>query len=600
MKGMMFMRRQLQDLRAAMQKKGITVYLVVTDDYHASEYTGSYFKCRANLTGFTGSAGSCIVTNDWAGVWTDGRYFLQAADQLKDSGFELCKMGEPGVPTIDEFLGEHLHAGDVLGFDGRTISARNYRKYQAIADQAGASIISDIDLAGDIWEDRPAMSAQPVFELGVELTGKNRADKLKEVRESLAKENADVLLLSSLADINWLFNIRGGDVACTPVVLSYAMITQEKALLFLNPSVLSPEIRAHLEADQVEIRPYDEILQAAASIEAGKCVLLNPALVNSAIVSVIPENVRIKEGANPTELPKAVKNPVEVANFRKAHVKDGVAVTKFMYWLKKNVGKVPMDEFSCADQLESYRQAQEHYVGPSFEPIMAYGPHGAIVHYKATTESNAKVEPRSFFLCDTGGHYLEGTTDITRTFAMGPLTDEEKRCYTLVLKGHLQLGSAHFRYGVTGSYLDYAARKPLWDAGMDYNHGTGHGVGYLMSVHEGPQSFRTKDLPGSRPAVLQPGMVTSDEPGIYLEGKFGVRLENLTVVCESETGSFGRFLHLEYLTMVPWDLDAVIPEMLTEDEKRYLNQYHAQVRETISPYLDADEQEWLAQATRNI
>lgn len=594
------MRKQLLDLRAAMQKKGISMYLVVTDDYHASEYTGSYFKCRANLTGFTGSAGSCIVTADWAGLWTDGRYFLQAAEQLKDTGFELCKMGEPGVPTIEEFLTGHLNSGDVLGFDGRTISARNYKRYQAIAEQAGARIVSCYDLAGDIWEDRPAMSAQPVFELGVELTGKSRSEKLKELRAALTDEKADILLLSSLADINWLLNIRGGDVACTPVVLSYAMISQERAMLFINPSVLSQEIRSHLEEDGVEICQYDAILSAVAGIEAGKTVLLNPALVNSAIVSVIPETVRIKEGPNPTERPKAVKNSTEVANFRLAHIKDGVAVTKFMYWLKQNAGKVHMDEFSCAEKLESFRRQQEHYVGPSFEPIMAYGPHGAIVHYKATEQSNTVIEPRSFFLCDTGGHYLEGTTDITRTYAMGPLTDEEKRCYTLVLKGHLQLGSAHFRYGVTGSYLDYAARKPLWDAGMDYNHGTGHGVGYLMSVHEGPQAFRMKELPNARPAVLEPGMITSDEPGVYLEGKFGVRLENLTVVCESETGDFGRFLHLEYLTMVPWDLDAVLPEMLTEDERRYLNKYHTQVRETISPYLDPDEKAWLAHATRNV
>lgn len=594
------MRRQLQELREAMKEKGITYYLVVTDDYHASEYTGDYFKCRAYLTGFTGSAGTSIVTADWAGVWTDGRYFLQAADQLKDSGFELCKMGEPGVPTIDEFLASHLTCKDVLGFDGRTISAKNYKKYQEMAQKAGAKIVSDVDLAGDIWYDRPAMSAEPVFELGVELTGQSRADKIKLIRDRMTAEGADILLLSSLADINWLFNIRGGDVHCTPVVLSYAMLTAEKALLFLNPSVLSDEIRAHLEEDQVEICPYDSILEAVAAIDEGKAVLLNPALVNSAIVSVIPKGVRVIEGTNPTELPKAVKNPTEVANFRKAHIKDGVAVTKFMYWLKKNVGKIPMDEFSCAEKLESFRCQQEHYVEPSFEPIMAYGPHGAIVHYKATEQSNIPVEPRSFLLADTGGHYLEGTTDITRTFAMGPLTEEEKRCYTLVLKGHLQLGSAHFRYGVTGMYLDYAARKPLWDAGMDYNHGTGHGVGYLMSVHEGPQAFRTKDIANRSAAVLEPGMVTSDEPGIYLEGKFGVRLENLTVVCESETGAFGRFLHLEYLTMVPWDLDAVIPEMLTDDEKRYLNSYHKQVRESISAYLDEDEKVWLEQATRSI
>ncbi len=594
------MRKQLLDLRQAMADHGIDYYLVVTDDFHASEYTGAYFKCRAYLTGFTGSAGSCLVSRDFAGLWTDGRYFLQAADQLKDSGIELEKMEEPGVPTLDEYIRTHLKEGQVLGFDGRTVSTKTYRKYCEMAEKAGAKIVSDVDLAGDIWKDRPPLSAQKVFELDLSYTGKSRADKLAEVRKALKDQKCDALILSSLMDINWLLNIRGGDVAHTPVVLSYAIIRMEDAELFINPDVLSPEIRSHLEADGIRICPYFDILSHVSALPDGMTVLLNPALVNSAIVSCIPAGVHIVENVNPTELAKAIKNPVEVANFRKAHIKDGVAVTRFMRWVKTHVGKEPMDEISVAEKLLSFRRQMENFVDESFSPIMAYGPHGAIVHYGATEETNARIEPRSFLLSDTGGHYLEGTTDITRTYALGELTEEEKKCYTLVLKGHLQLGSANFRYGTTGYYLDYAARKPLWDLGMDYNHGTGHGVGYLMSVHEGPQSFSLRMRQDLLPARLEPGMVTSDEPGLYLEGKFGVRLENLTVVCESETTSFGRFLHLEYLTMVPWDLDAVVPEMLTDQEKAWLNDYHRQVREALSPYFDDEENAWLNHATRSI
>ncbi len=597
---MFALRKQLLDLRQAMKEHGLDYYLVVTDDYHASEYTGAFFKCRAYLTGFTGSAGTCVVSQDFAGLWTDGRYFLQAADQLRDSGIELEKMDEPGVPTVDEFIKGHLKKDMVLGFDGRTVSTKTFRKYLEMAKEAGAKIVSDVDLVGDIWPDRPALSAEKVFELDIAYAGKSRADKLTELRKVLQEKKCDKLILSSLADINWLLNIRGGDVKHTPVVLSFAMVGMDTVDLFVNPDVLSDEIRAHLEADRVVIHPYDEVISMVAALPSGMTVMLNPALVNSAITSAIPAGVKLVESVNPTELPKAMKNETEVANFRKAHIKDGVAVTKFMRWVKTNVGKIPMDEISVAKKLLAFRQEQENFVDESFAPIMAYGPHGAIVHYSATDETNAVIEPRSFLLSDTGGHYLEGTTDITRTYAMGELTEEEKKCYTLVLKGHLQLGSANFKYGATGYYLDYAARKPLWDLGMDYNHGTGHGVGYLMSVHEGPHAFNGRLRSDMLPTRLEPGMITSDEPGLYLEGKFGVRLENLTVVCESEKTDFGRFLHLEYLTMVPWDLDAVIPEMLTAQEKTYLNDYHRQVRETLSPYLTSEEKTWLENATRPV
>ncbi len=594
------MRTELIALRTVMERQGVDYYLIPTDDFHSSEYVGDYFTSRRYVSGFTGSAGTLVVGLEWAGLWTDGRYFIQAADQLKDSGIELCKIGEPGVPTIPGYLREHLKPGMTLGFDGRTVNASLYQELSQAAREKGARISCELDLVDEIWTDRPPLSAEPVFELPVELIGQSRAEKIANLRQELKKAGADVLVMASLSDINWLLNIRGGDVACTPVVLSFAAVTQEELVLFLNECTLPPEVRGNLEADGVSFRPYNEIYAYAKGLQSGTTVMMNLKVINSAILASVPAGVEILNKPDPTELPKAIKNPTEVANMRIAHIKDGVAVTRFMYWLKKNAGKLPMTEISAARQLEQFRAEQENSLGPSFRPIMAWGPHGAIVHYSVTEETNAVIEPRSFLLADTGGHYLEGSTDITRTFAMGPLTEEEKKFYTLVLKGHLNLAAAKFRYGCTGRNLDYLARQPLWAMNMDYNHGTGHGVGYLLNIHEGPQDFRWKNNGKNEEAVLEPGMITSNEPGIYLEDKFGVRLENMIVCVEGETNSYGRFLHFENLTMVPFDLDAVEVSLLTEEEKKLLNDYHTLVRNTLISYMTAEEGAWLCRATRAI
>ena len=591
------MREQLTALRGAMEAHGVDYYMVPTDDFHGSEYVGSHFKCRHWASGFTGSAGTLLAGRDWAGQWADGRYFIQAAQQLEGSGIELMKMGEPGVPTITEYLEKHLKPGMTFGFDGRVVSARLAEKLRAIAEKCGAAVACQDDLVGEVWTDRPALSAEPVRELPAELVGKSRAEKLMDVRAALVKEGADALIIASLMDVCWLMHLRGNDVACTPVVLSFAAVTAEETVLFINPAVLSEEIAANLRADGVTIRAYNDVYDYAASLPAGTKLMLNLNVVNSKLEACVPAGVKVIDKVDPTTLPKAMKNEKEVDNFRIAHVKDGVAVTKFMYWLKKNVGKVDMDELSVADRLESLRQEQENYVGPSFTPIMGYADHGAIVHYSATEESCAKIAPRTFLLSDTGGHYLEGSTDITRTFAMGELTEEEKRFYTLVLKGNLQLGNAQWKYGCTGASLDYLAREPLWRLEMDFNHGTGHGVGYMLSVHEGPQRIHW-GVTNSQP--LDVGMITSNEPGFYLEGAFGVRLENLTAVREVETNGYGRFLRFETLTMVPFDLDAVIPELLGEECRMLLNAYHAKVRKTLKPYLTEEENAWLADATRAI
>ncbi len=590
------MRQQLVELRRAMEKHGIDLYMIPTDDFHASEYVGAHFRGRHYVSGFTGSAGTLLVSQEWAGLWTDGRYFLQAGAQLSGSGIELCKMGEPGVPTLAEYIEANMKAGQRFGFDGRVVTAAQYNHFHDMAQEKGFAIVSDVDLLDEIWAERPPMSAEPAWELPVTLTGRSRVEKLTQVRSEMTAAGADTLILSSLMDICWLMNLRGNDVACTPVLLSFCAVTQQDAVLFVNPSILSADIQAHLKGDGVSIRPYACIYEYVKKLPEESAVMMNLNVVNSLIRACVPDTVRVINHVDPTEKPKAAKNPTEVEGFRKAHVQDGVAVTRLMYWLKHNVGKIPMDELSVAEKLEEFRRERPDYIGPSFEPIIAYGHHGAIVHYSPTEETNIPVEPRSLLLADTGGHYLQGTTDITRTFAMGETTDEEKKLFTLVLKGHLHLGNARWKHGCTGSNLDYLAREPLWQENLDYNHGTGHGVGYVLSVHEGPQRIHWR----SNPVVLEPGMVTSDEPGFYLEGKFGIRHENLTVVCEGETNSYGRFLHFEYLTMVPFDLDAVDPTYLNADDKALLNAYHAQVREKILPYLSGDEAEWLIHATRAI
>ena len=591
------MRQQLIDLRAVMLKHGVDYCLVPSNDFHGSEYLSSHFKARKWVSGFTGSAGTLLVGKEWAGLWTDGRYFLQAAEQLEGSGIELQKMGEPGVPTLNAYLEQHLRKGQVLAFDGRVVSTRQAEGLGRIADKCGATIACEDDLVGEIWADRPALSAKPAFELAADVVGKSRAEKLMDLRAALAKEGADAVVIASLMDVCWLMNLRGADVACTPVMLSFAAVTAEEAVLFVNPAVLSEEIKRNLADDGVTIRAYEEVYDFVRGLHAGSKVMMNLNVVNSKLNACVPQGVEVIDKVSPTNLPKACKNEKEVDNFRIAHIKDGAAVTKFMRWVKLNVGKIPMDEISVAKQLEAFRQEQPGYLCPSFEPIMGYGPHGAIVHYSATEESCAKLEPKSFLLSDTGAHFIEGSTDITRTYALGELTEDEKRFYTLVLKGNLQLGNAQWKAGCTGANLDYLAREPLWRMEADYNHGTGHGVGYILSVHEGPQSIhwgRANTTP------LEVGMVTSNEPGFYLEGAFGVRLENLTAVKEVATNSYGRFLRFETLTMVPFDLDAVIPELLGEECRGILNAYHAKVRQTLAPYMTDEENAWLADATRAI
>ena len=591
-----------------MQAERIDAWLIMTDDFHGSEYVGDYFKCREYISGFTGSAGTLLVLKDHAGLWTDGRYFLQAKEQLEGSGITLYRSGQPGVPSLENVLQERLSAGETLGFDGRCVMAGYARRLREQLEEKGITVVSGFDLVGDVWEDRPPLSREPVWILPEEYAGMGAGEKIAEVRRVLKQKKADWFLLASLEDICWLLNVRGNDVECTPVVLSYLLMSQEEVRWYVQTEALSPEVRDYLAQTGICLREYGEIYADVGRLPAGSRLLYDENHVNDALISRIPPEVEAEDGENPTLLLKAIKNPVEVSNERAAHIKDGVAVTRFLFWLKKQrkeeeTGKwqTPVTELGAAAKLETFRREQDGYLGPSFYPILAYGEHGAIVHYAADEDSDIPLRPEGFLLADTGGHYKEGTTDITRTIALGPLTREQKEMYTLVLKGHIRLADAVFLKGAAGMSLDVLARTPLWERGLDYNHGTGHGVGYLLSVHEGPNSFRYRPAATrGNDCVLEEGMITSDEPGIYLEGRFGIRLENLLVCARKRENTFGVFLGFEPLTMVPFDREAILGEMLSEKERNWLNTYHRKVFETLSPYLEEEERRWLREETAEI
>ena len=589
----MIITQRLAQLRQEMAHHGMDGYVVVTDDFHGSEYVGDYFKARAYLSGFTGSAGTLVVLPDCAALWTDGRYFLQAADQLSGTGIELMRMGQPGVPAIGAFLAEHLPQNGTLGFDGRTVSSSLARTLSAALKEKNVRFACGEDLVDAVWPDRPALSDKPVWELTG--CGMSREEKLARLREKMAAENAAYLLLTSLTEIAWALDLRGGDVACTPVFLSFLLIGREDAQLCIQPQAVPADIGGKLTACGVTMRPYGEIYDLLRALPAGTRVMADSATANYRIMESL-SHAEVLDQPSPAVWLKACKTKEETDHFRAVHVKDGAALCRFLFWLKTRVGKEPVTELSAAAKLAAFRAQQPDFLDLSFETIAGYGPHGAIVHYDPTPETDVPLRPEGLLLVDSGAHYLQGTTDVTRTVALGPVTDEERTMFTLVLKGHLALSAARFPHGVTGENLDVLARLPLWEQGLDYNHGTGHGVGYILSVHEGPQNFRWRS-PDGRRYPLEEGMVISNEPGYYAAGKFGVRHENLVLVRTGETTEYGQFLYLEPLTMAPFDRDAIDVSLLTEQELAQLNDYHRRVYDTVSPLLPAEEQAWLAQAT---
>ena len=592
---------RLAGLREEMAKRNIAVYIVPTADFHDSEYVGEHFKARQFITGFTGSAGTAVITMKEAGLWTDGRYFVQAAQQLEGTTVELRKIGEEGVPTIEEYLEQTLSDGDIIGFDGRVVDGAWGAKLLEIAQKKNGGVYVDEDLIDIIWEDRPAMPKEPVMIFDIKYAGKDTKDKLADVRAVMEKKGADVHLISSLYDIAWLLNVRGGDISYVPVVLSYLYITKEDCIWFLNEELVTAELKNYLDKYGITTRPYDSFYDFIKIISPKKKVLMDKSVANYRICSSIPEGVDVIDEQDPTVLMKAIKNDVELANTREAHRKDAIAMIKFMYWLKTNVGKIPMTEISVSDYLEQLRSQQEGFLDLSFDTICGYAHHGAIVHYSATPESDIELKPEGFLLVDSGGHYLEGTTDITRTFALGEVTDEMKSDFTRVFRSHTNLANARFKYGCTGLNLDILARAPFWDIDMDYNHGTGHGVGNVLNVHEGPNGFRWKESPDrSEGSILEEGMITTDEPGIYIEGKYGIRTENELICRKGVKNEFGQYMYFENLTYVPIDLDAIDPAQMTSVEIKHLNDYHAMVYEKMSPYFEGEELEFLKKYTRAI
>lgn len=589
---------RLQALRDKMKEYGVDAYLVPTADYHESEYVGPYFKCRAYITGFTGSAGTAVITQEEACLWTDGRYFVQAAKELKDTGVTLMKMGEEGVPTVVEYLQSHTKEGMTLGFDGRVVNESLGETFEEKLPERFLSYRSD--LIGEIWSERPELSAEPAWILDEKYAGESASSKLSKIREKMKENKASVHVLTSLDDIVWLLNIRGNDIPCNPVVLSYLVLTETEGHLFIQEKALSAEVKSYLQDLGLEIHSYDSVYDFVSEIK-GETILLEKAHVNYSIFQSLAGDNTIIDMVNPAALMKAIKNPIEMENIRKAHIKDGVAVTKYIYWLKKNIGKIPMDELSVAEKLESLRKEQEGYIEPSFETISAYGPNAAMCHYQPTEEDFAQLKQEGFYLVDSGGQYYEGTTDITRTIAVGPLTDEQKEHFTVTAMGTLRLGNAKFLHGCASVNLDYLARGAFWERGLDFNHGTGHGVGYLLNVHERPNGVRWKVTPERvKDEVFEEGMLTSDEPGIYIEGSHGIRTENLMLCRKAEKNQYGQFMKFEFVTFVPIDLDAIDTKYMTEKDVELLNSYHNDVYEKISPYLNEEEKEWLKEATRPV
>ena len=589
---------RLQALREEMNKRGIAIYIVPTSDFHESEYVGTYFKARKFITGFTGSAGTAVITLKEAGFWTDGRYFIQAEKQLQDTTVTLYKMGEEGVPTIDEYIENTLQEGETIGFDGRVVNSTWGKRLETIASKKNGKLAVDEDLIDLIWKDRPELSKEPVRILPMEYTGKCTADKIADVRKVMEEKGANVHLLSSLYDIAWLLNVRGNDISYVPVVLSYLALTKEECIWFVQEEIITEELRKYLDENHISTKPYNSFYDYVRELSEDTTVLMDASVVNYRIANSIPTGTKVVNETNPSVFMKACKNNVEMENTRCAHLKDAIAMCKFMYWLKNNVGKIPMTEISVSDYLESLRRQQEGCLDLSFDTICGYAEHGAIVHYSATEESSSTLKPEGLLLVDSGGHYLEGTTDITRTFALGPVTGEMKADFTRVCRATLNLANARFLYGCTGMNLDILARQPLWEANLDYKHGTGHGVGHILNVHEGPNGFHWGRK--SYAAPLEEGMITTDEPGLYIEGKYGIRLENELICRKGEKNEFGQFMYFENITYVPVDLDVIEASQMNETEKGYLNAYHKAVYEKVSPFLTIEESAWLKEYTRAI
>ncbi len=606
------MKQELIELRKKMQQTGIDVCYIPMDDFHQSEYVGEYFRTVRFISGFTGE-GTLVIGLDKAALFTDGRYFIQAAKELNSSGIELMKMGEPGVPLAEDYISELMPEQGVLGFDGRCVDDRKGKRLQTAADKKHGRCL-DTDLVGAIWTSRPALASSRVWILEERFSGESAEHKLARIRSRMQEEGAEYHIITSLDDIAWLLNLRGDDIPCNPVFLSYLLLRQKDAYLFANPADFDEETRSYLTGLGVHLEAYSKVYDAAAQLRDGT-MLLETGKTNYRLVEALDASMQVIDKPLPTSIFKSVKNETEIANEKKAHIKDGVAVTKYMYFLKhafgqdgriteharQLLGTDRLTEISGAEYLERLRREQDGFLENSFTTISAYGANAALPHYAPSAAQDTELLPEGMYLVDSGGQYFEGTTDITRTIVMGPISEEERRYFTRVCQAMLRLGDARFLKGCIGVSIDYAAREVFWKEGLNFNHGTGHGVGYLLNVHERPNSIRYRVLEDPmQNGVLEPGNIQSDEPGIYIEGKYGIRTENLTLTKEAERNSYGTFLCFEFLTMCPIDLDGIDVSIMEDHDIELLNQYHKTVYEKLSPYFAGEELQWLKDATREV
>ena len=588
-------KERIHALRMTFRPNNIKAFIIPSTDPHLSEYVAPYWMSREWISGFTGSAGTAVILMDKAGLWTDSRYFLQAEKELEGSGITLYKEMLPETPSITKFLCQNLKPGESVSIDGKMFSVQQVEQMKE--DLAPYQL--QVNLFGDplknIWKDRPSMPDAPAFIYDVKYAGKSCGEKVAAIRTELKKKGIFALFLSSLDEIAWTLNLRGSDVHCNPVIVSYLLVTQNEVVYFISPEKITQEVNEYLQEQQVSLRKYDEAESFLNSF-TGENILIDPKKTNYAIYSAINPACKVVRGESPVTLLKAIRNEQEIAGIHHAMQRDGVALVKFLKWLEASVLSGKETELSVDRKLHEFRAAQPLYMGESFDTIAGYKEHGAIVHYSATEESDVTLQSKGFLLLDSGAQYLDGTTDITRTIALGELTEEEKTDYTLILKGHIALAMAKFPAGTRGAQLDVLARMPIWSHGMNFLHGTGHGVGHFLSVHEGPQSIRMNE----NPIVLQPGMVTSNEPGVYKAGSHGIRTENLTLVCKDKEGMFGEYFKFETITLCPICKKGIIKEMLTAEEVKWFNDYHQTVYKKLSPSLNEEEKKWLLEATKAI
>lgn len=586
-------------LRSLMAEKGIDAYVVPTADFHQSEYVGEHFKARKFITGFSGSYGTAVITMNDGGLWTDGRYFFQATNELEGSGIRLMKMFVGDTPSITEYLIDNVPSGGTVAFDGRVLSMGEGQEYEDELCPKGINIHYSEDLIDAVWEDRPSLSTKPAFFLEEKYSGESTTSKLERVRAKMAEQGATAHIIASLDDVCWLLNVRGDDVDFFPLMLSYAIVKMDAVELYVDENKLNDQIRAELAKNNVTIHPYNDIYEDVKKLDASEVAMIDPMKMNYALYKNIP--CKIVEAANPTILMKAMKNPVELENIRQAHIKDGIAITKFMHWVKTRYDKEDITELSSAAKLTEFRAEQEGYIRDSFEPLCAFADHAAMMHYSPCEETDVVLKEGSLFLNDTGGGYYEGSTDITRTFVLGSVDAQMKKYFTAVVRAMMRLSRARFLYGCYGYNLDILARGPIWDLDLDFQCGTGHGVGYLGNIHEPPTGFRWYVVPSKNEHhQLEEGMVMTDEPGIYEDGQFGIRIENEFIVQKGIKNKYGQFMYLETITFAPIDLDGIDPEEMSRDEREWLNNYHKDVYEKIGPHLTEEEREWLKEYTRAI